>query len=352
MSRRPAPAGQTNPLGSNHPRYETIQYLNSGTFGFVQLCKDKRTGEQVAIKFMQRGDRITKHVEREILNHRILNHPHIVKFKEVFLTPQHLAIVMEYAAGGDLFNYVATRRGLSEDRARWFFQQLVVGVDYCHRRGVANRDIKLENTLLDANPRPLLKICDFGYSKHEDFHSAPKSAVGTPAYFAPEVIQATHGKKYDGKTADIWSAGVMLYIMLVGQYPFERNEDRAADKDDKLSAVFKRILALEYDFPPDVKVSPECRDLIAKLLVADPAKRLHLAQIYDHPWFAKDLPPGVKGMNDSIPPPPDNLQTAEDISKIVAAARVPDASAGGGPDLEDYINEAMEGGDMEGGGGY
>lgn len=179
-----------------------VKDLNKGTFGFVQLARVKATGELVAVKFIERGDRVrrvlrpctaagnkrsidirtrtlrqlptallgcrgqvTKYVEREILNHRLLRHPHIIKFREVFLTPQHLAIAMEYAPGGDTFEYVVKRGGLREDEARWFFQQLIVCLDYCHRLGVVNRDIKLENTLLDSSPRPLVKICDFGYSK-------------------------------------------------------------------------------------------------------------------------------------------------------------------------------------------
>jgi serine/threonine-protein kinase SRK2 len=101
-------------------------------------------------------------VEREILNHRQLVHPHIVQFKEVFLTQRYLCIAMEYAAGGDMFEYVVRKGGLRESEARWFFQQLVIAIDYTHRMGVANRDIKLENTLLDGSPRPLIKICDFG----------------------------------------------------------------------------------------------------------------------------------------------------------------------------------------------
>ena len=173
----------------------------------------------------------------------MLMHPHVVQFKEVFLTPKYLAIAMEFVPGGkkraffvsfffllhplffrpaltlffislpsllhqnptlslhpgDMFEYVVRKGGLKESEARWFFQQLIVGVDYLHRMGVASRDIKLENTLLDGSPRPLLKICDFGYSKHEKFQSAPGSRVGTPAYLAPEVIMTTKGQTYDGQ---------------------------------------------------------------------------------------------------------------------------------------------------------
>ena len=115
-----------------------------------------------------------------------------------------------------------------------------MGLDYCHKSGVVNRDIKLENTLLDKSPRPLVKLCDFGYSKSEKFQSAPGSRVGTPAYLAPEVILTTKGKTYDGKPADVWSCGVMLYVMLVGAYPFERPEDK--QDPQKLQKMIQRIL--------------------------------------------------------------------------------------------------------------
>ena len=165
-----------------------------------------------------------------------------------------------------MFEYVVRKGGLRESEARWFFQQLIVAVDYIHGMGVASRDIKLENTLLDSSPRPLIKICDFGYSKHEKYQSAPGSRVGTPAYLAPEVIMTTKGKTYDGKIADIWSCGVMLFVMLVGAYPFERPEDK--HDTQKLQKMIQRILRVEYDFPPPVKLSPECRDLMARILVA------------------------------------------------------------------------------------
>ena len=151
---------------------------------------------------------ITKYVERELLNHNRLLHPHIIQFKEVFLTNEFLGIAMEFAPGGDMFQYVKQRNGLQEYEARWFFQQLIIALDYCHKIGVVNRDIKLvcmrlnvlctclaalhlphsalalswqENTLLDNSKRPLVKMCDFGYSKHAK-DSLPKSKVGTPGY--------------------------------------------------------------------------------------------------------------------------------------------------------------------------
>uniref|UniRef100_A0A061SGC3 Sulfur stress regulator n=1 Tax=Tetraselmis sp. GSL018 TaxID=582737 RepID=A0A061SGC3_9CHLO len=186
---------EDDPL-ENHPKYEKIRNLNRGSFGFVQLARRRDTRKELAIKFIERGDKISKNVEREIHNHRSLYHPHIIKFEEVFLTSKYIGIAMEFAAGGDLFDFVVSRGGLKEDEARWFFQQLICAVDYMHHKGVVNRDIKLENSLLTNHVKPLLKICDFGYSKSDQNDSVPKSKVGTYLYVAPEVIA---DRNYDGK---------------------------------------------------------------------------------------------------------------------------------------------------------
>ncbi|GAX81597.1 hypothetical protein CEUSTIGMA_g9025.t1 [Chlamydomonas eustigma] len=324
-----------------HPTYEKIKDLNSGTFGFVQLCRNKITKEQCAIKFIERGDKITKYVEREIINHRTLIHPHIVQFKEGFLTEHYLGIVMEFVGGGDMFEYVVKKNGLREEEARWFFQQLIVGLDYCHRMGVVNRDIKLENTLLDTSPRPLVKLCDFGYSKHEKYQSAPGSRVGTPAYLAPEVILTTKGKTYDGKTADVWSCGVMLYVMLVGAYPFERPEDK--NDNQKLQKMIQRILHVDYKIPSSIKVSDDCKDLMSRILVADPTKRLNIQDIFRHPWYTKNLPPGVIEMNSRPQPTPEGLQSIEAVKKLLEEARkAHGAMFGGGIETDEYIDGAMD----------
>lgn len=249
-----------------------------------------------------------------------------------------------------MFEYVVRKGGLKESEARWFFQQLIVGVDYLHRMGVASRDIKLENTLLDGSPRPLLKICDFGYSKHEKFQSAPGSRVGTPAYLAPEVIMTTKGQTYDGKVADIWSCGVMLYVMMVGAYPFERPEDKADAQ--KLQKMIQRILKVEYQFPPHVRASGDLRDLLSKILVPDPSKRIAIAEIQSHPWYLKDLPPGVAEMNDNLPTVPrPGVQSAEEIAAVMREAQAPPEAAAGWAD-DEFIDSTMdqEAG-LDGGGG-
>ena len=242
----------------------------------------------------------TKYAEREILNHASLSHPHVVELRAVFLTERHLGIAMELASGGDLFALVAaSSRGLPEADARWYFQQIVCALDYCHRAGVANRDVKLENALLAEPERPLVKLCDFGYSKHEVAQSAPGSRVGTPAYLAPEVVMATGGQTYDGKAADVWSCGVMLYAMLCACYPFGRPEDAGLPADARLRAMLRRILAADAALG-DLAVSEPCADLLRGMLVADPARRLTLAQVQAHPWFLEDLPAGVAALNDRL----------------------------------------------------
>uniref|UniRef100_A0A7S0WPM8 non-specific serine/threonine protein kinase n=1 Tax=Chlamydomonas leiostraca TaxID=1034604 RepID=A0A7S0WPM8_9CHLO len=302
-------------------RYVPIKDLGSGNFGVAKLMKDTVTGEAVAIKFIERGDKIDRNVEREIINHRMLNHPNIIGFKEVFLTPTHLGIVMEYAAGGELFERIVRAGRFSEDEARYFFQQLISGVDYCHRSGVCHRDLKLENTLLDGNPAPRLKICDFGYSKSA-LDSQPKSTVGTPAYIAPEVLQR---KEYSGQSADVWSCGVTLYVMLVGAYPFEDPADPR-----NFRKTIQRIMAVKYGWPADLQVSQECADLVGRIFAGVPAQRITMDAIRAHPWFRRNLPAELADPSHYArnPEPP---QSVEQIRALIHAARAGMEQAGRAP---------------------
>lgn len=145
---------QHNSLRDNE-KYEFVKCLGKGSFGDVLLARNKASGESVAVKCLQRS-KVSKYVEGEIVNHSRLRHPFVIQFKEVFLTSECICVAMEYANGGNLADFVkkggdcAASRKLGEGDARWFFQQLIIGVEYCHKRGVANRDIKLENTLLQV----------------------------------------------------------------------------------------------------------------------------------------------------------------------------------------------------------
>ncbi|KAK3414255.1 serine/threonine-protein kinase SRK2A [Eucalyptus grandis] len=263
-------------------KYEVIKDIGSGNFGVARLMRNKETKELVAMKYIERGRKIDENVAREIINHRSLCHPNIIRFKEVILTPTHLAIVMEYAAGGELFERICNAGRFSEDEARYFFQQLISGVSFCHAMQICHRDLKLENTLLDGSPAPRLKICDFGYSKSSVLHSRPKSTVGTPAYIAPEVLSR---REYDGKLADVWSCGATLYVMLVGAYPFEDPED-----PKNFRKTINRIMAVQYKIPDYVHISQDCRHLLSRIFVANPSRRVTIREIKSHPWFVKNLP--------------------------------------------------------------
>ena len=308
------------------------------------LAEDKHTGERFALKFIERGHgSVSRYVHREIINHMKLRHPHVISLREVFLTQRHLVLVMEYAPGGDLFSLVQSQKGLSEEDARWFFQQIVIAMDYCHKLGVCSRDIKLENTLLDASPRPLVKLCDFGFSKDSNYHSAPTSRVGTPAYLAPEVIKAGEGAKYSGTAADIWSLGVLLYVMLCGSYPFRRREDDTKNNAAKMDALLKRIRNVDYRFPSHVAVSPEAKDLVGRMLVGDPNERATLRDIMNHPWFAVGLGPEVLAFNDPLVEQSKNepvtMEIEEEIARIVKEAELP---GGKGRDMES-VDAMLEG---------
>ncbi|CAJ1932795.1 unnamed protein product [Sphenostylis stenocarpa] len=326
--------GMDMPIMHDSDRYELVRDIGSGNFGVARLMKDKHTEELVAVKYIERGDKIDANVRREIINHRSLRHPNIVRFKEVILTPTHLAIVMEYASGGELFERICKAGRFGEDEARFFFQQLISGVSYCHAMEVCHRDLKLENTLLDGSPAPRLKICDFGYSKSSVLHSQPKSTVGTPAYIAPEVLLK---KEYDGKIADVWSCGVTLYVMLVGAYPFEDPEEPT-----NFRKTIHRILKVQYSIPDYVHISPECRLLISRIFVADPAQRITISEIQSHEWFLTNLPADLmlnNTISNQFEEPHQPMQSIEEITQIINEATISGAKT---QSLNEYLTGSMD----------
>ncbi|TYI54106.1 hypothetical protein E1A91_D11G052400v1 [Gossypium mustelinum] len=330
--------GMDMPIMHDSDRYDFVKDIGSGNFGVARLMRDKITKELVAVKYIERGDKIDENVRREIINHRSLRHPNIVRFKEVILTPTHLAIVMEYASGGELFGRICAAGRFNEDEARFFFQQLLSGVSYCHAMQVCHRDLKLENTLLDGSPAPRLKICDFGYSKSSVLHSQPKSTVGTPAYIAPEVLQR---QEYDGKIADVWSCGVTLYVMLVGAYPFED-----PDEPKDFRKTIQRILSVQYSIPDFVQISPECRHLISRIFVADPTARITIPEIRNHEWFLKNLPADLMDentMGNHFEEPDQPMQSMDTIRQIIAEATIP---AAGARDLS-HMSDILDDEDMD-----
>ncbi|XP_061341194.1 serine/threonine-protein kinase SRK2I-like isoform X2 [Gastrolobium bilobum] len=322
------------PIMHDSDRYDFVRDIGSGNFAVARLMTDKHTKELVAVKYIERGDKIDENVKREIINHRSLRHPNIVRFKEVILTPTHLAIVMEYASGGELFDRISKAGRFTEDEARFFFQQLISGVSYCHAMQVCHRDLKLENTLLDGSPALHLKICDFGYSKSSLLHSQPKSTVGTPAYIAPEVLLK---QEYDGKIADVWSCGVTLYVMLVGLYPFE---DPNEPKDFR--KTIQRVLSVQYSIPDFVQISPECRNVISRIFVFDPAERITIPEILKNEWFLKNLPADLMGekiMGNQFEEPDQPMQSIDTIMQIISEATIP---AAGTYSLDQFMTDSID----------
>ena len=257
--------------------------------------------------------------------------PHPLSAAQVLLTPTHLAIVMDYCSGGELFERICAKGPFSEQEARFFFRQLIAGVAYIHSQSVAHRDLKLENALLDGGPNPALKICDFGYSKSSLLHSAAKTTVGTPAYIAPEVLQRSAG--YDGRAADVWSCGVTLFVMLAGVYPFEDPSDPR-----NFRKTMTRILSRTYAFPPGLAVSPEVQDLMSRIFVVQPELRLGVEGIAAHAWFrGGSIPPAdLEALARGVPEPAGGMQSVEEVLSVVREAQ----SAPGG----DVALGGLEGG--------
>jgi serine/threonine protein kinase len=212
--------------------------------------------------------------KREIKILKMCMHPHIIRLYEVIETPTDVFVVTEYSPGGELFDYIVERGRLTEHEARRFFQQIIAGVEYCHVHMVAHRDLKPENLLLDENLN--VKIADFGLSNCMRDGWFLKTSCGSPNYAAPEVIS---GKLYAGPEVDIWSCGVIVYALLCGTLPFD---------DESIPYLFRKIKGGIYTLPS--YLSDQSKDLISRMLVTDPLKRMTMADIRAHPWFLQDLP--------------------------------------------------------------
>eukprot|EP00891_Asterochloris_glomerata_P001387 jgi/Astpho2/1387/Aster-06242 len=258
--------------------YRLGKTLGIGSFGKVKVAEHVLTKHKVAIKILNRRKirqmDMEEKVRREIKILRLFMHPHIIRLYEVIETPTDIYVVMEYVKAGELFDYIVEKGRLLEEEARTFFQQIISGVEYCHRNMVVHRDLKPENLLLDS--RNNVKIADFGLSNvMRDGHFL-KTSCGSPNYAAPEVIS---GKLYGGPEVDVWSCGVILYALLCGSLPFD---------DENIPNLFKKIKNGIYNLPSHL--SPGARDLIPRMLLVDPLKRITIPEIRQHPWFMQHLP--------------------------------------------------------------
>lgn len=282
-------------------RFTFIRNLEAGELGFLQLYDTvEAEPQQVAVKFLKRSC-VNKYIEDKIVAHSLLKHKHIIIFKECLLSSEYVGIVLEYGDGGSLMEFVKGAEGgkLRESTARNFFQQLMSAVDYTERKGLSNRDLTMDNTLLMKNDDDslTLKISDFAYSIH-DFDSRKKSKETALPYMAPEVLMGD--AKYDDKVADIWSCGVILYHMLFGTYPFAPEMPKGSPLSSSIKSLHDKEVNSTLHLPSDVEVSDEAKDLLVKMLAADPKRRITLKEVLQHPFYLKDLPEDEAHLNDEV----------------------------------------------------
>ncbi|CAL5198639.1 unnamed protein product [Lathyrus oleraceus] len=261
-------------------KYEVGRTIGEGTFAKVKFAKHSDTGESVAIKVMAKSTilkhRMVEQIKREISIMKIVRHPNIVRLHEVLASETKIYIILEFVMGGELYDQIVQQVKLSENESKRYFQQLIDAVAHCHKKGVYHRDLKPENLLLDAFGN--LKVSDFGLSaltKQGD--DLLHTTCGTPNYVAPEVLS---NQGYDGAAADVWSCGVILYVLMAGYLPFEEAD---------LPTLFRRISAAEFVCP--LWFPAGAKALIHKILDPNPKTRMKIKEIKQDPWFRKNYYP-------------------------------------------------------------
>lgn len=254
-------------------QYIFLETLGSGGFAKVKRALHLVTGEQVAIKIMDKdalADDMSR-VRLEIAAMKELTHQNICKLYQVIETSTKMYLVLEYCPGGELFDYIVEKERLSEDEARRFFRQIVSAVGYVHSQGYAHRDLKPENLLLDENRN--LKLIDFGLCAKPQggLETNLKTLCGSPAYAAPELVS---GQEYIGPMVDVWSMGVLLYALLCGCLPFD---------DENIAVLYRKIQDCDYD--PPLWLSESSLELLAEMLNVVPEERISITKLLSHPWL-------------------------------------------------------------------
>ena len=264
-------------------KYQLTRFLGRGSFAKVYQGRSLVDGAAVAMKIIDKSKTVDAGMEPRIIREidamrRLHHHPNILKIHEGLATKTKIHRVVELAAGGELFAKISRRGKLPESTARRYFQQLVSALRFCHRNGVAHRDLKPQNLLLDGDGN--LKVSDFGLSALPEQlkNGLLHTACGTPAYTAPEILRQSGG--YDGSKADAWSCGLILYVFLAGHLPFE---------DTNIPAMCKKISRRDYKFPE--WISKPARFVIHKLLDPNPETRISLEALFGNAWFKKSLKP-------------------------------------------------------------
>ncbi|XP_052403145.1 serine/threonine-protein kinase BRSK2-like isoform X2 [Carassius gibelio] len=252
--------------------YRLEKTLGKGQTGLVKLGIHCITGQKVAIKIVNReklSESVLMKVEREIAILKLIEHPHVLKLHDVYENNKYLYLVLEHVSGGELFDYLVKKGRLTPKEARKFFKQIISALDFCHSHSICHRDLKPENLLLDEKNN--IRIADFGMASLQVGDSLLETSCGSPHYACPEVIR---GEKYDGRRADVWSCGVILFALLVGALPFDHDNLRQL-----LEKVKSGVFHMPHFIPPD------CQALLRGMIEVKPEKRLTLEEIQKHPWY-------------------------------------------------------------------
>ncbi|XP_034716362.1 serine/threonine-protein kinase BRSK1 isoform X7 [Etheostoma cragini] len=266
--------------------YRLEKTLGKGQTGLVKLGVHCITGQKVAIKIVNReklSESVLMKVEREIAILKLIEHPHVLKLHDVYENNKYLYLVLEHVSGGELFDYLVKKGRLTPKEARKFFRQIISALDFCHSHSICHRDLKPENLLLDEKNN--IRIADFGMASLQVGDSLLETSCGSPHYACPEVIR---GEKYDGRRADVWSCGVILFALLVGALPFDHDNLRQL-----LEKVKSGVFHMPHFIPPD------CQSLLKGMIEVNPEIRLTLEAIQKHAWY-------LGGRNEPCPeqPPP------------------------------------------------
>ncbi|KAM6913662.1 serine/threonine-protein kinase BRSK1 [Lycodopsis pacificus] len=252
--------------------YRLEKTLGKGQTGLVKLGVHCITGQKVAVKIVNReklSESVLMKVEREIAILKLIEHPHVLKLHDVYENNKYLYLVLEHVSGGELFDYLVKKGRLTPKEARKFFRQIISALDFCHSHSICHRDLKPENLLLDEKNN--IRIADFGMASLQVGDSLLETSCGSPHYACPEVIR---GEKYDGRRADVWSCGVILFALLVGALPFDHDNLRQL-----LEKVKSGVFHMPHFIPPD------CQALLKGMIEVNPDKRLTLEAIQKHPWY-------------------------------------------------------------------
>lgn len=261
--------------------YQVVRTIGSGSTGKVKLAVDLRTQQKVAVKIISRkyinepgkNSKETpasrkRRVLREAAILNLANHPNIVKLYDLYVTDEYYCMVFEYVDGGQMLDYIISYGKLAENQARKFFIQLLSAVAYCHANGIVHRDLKIENVLIDGNGD--VKLVDFGLSNFYDPDAKLKTFCGSLYFAAPELLK---GITYTGPEVDVWSLGIILFVLVAGKVPFD---------DKSLSALHEKIKSGKFAVP--LHLTPECQNLLKVMIEVDPQKRATIAEIMAHPW--------------------------------------------------------------------